>query len=317
MKFSSLILLVGVLVGCANHQPSSVSEDPEAAEAYTKVEVVELTTYSFTSDSFFDERKNLSFIERPAEEKFVRWAAEAIAKVNRLIPSENRVPKVKLKLIFSANIKTRRALLKDVPISIIESYQEPKTNSIRLGMLELKDSQLSFQQTVAHEYTHLIFEKVSRETGATPLEKEHMEFWLKSVYEGVADMMASLALETPYTGEPGIWSTRNINEFKTLDEAKGAKASTVPRAKKAFRKMGLIPKYKIYEEWLKRVEQFFKASGGADPYAEGTWFAGALLKKADTPARRTKLIKVLIDSAKVGKIENEIESFYRDIVGRL
>ncbi len=130
---------------------------------------------------------------------------------------------------------------------------------LQCGLLELKDSQLSFEQTVAHEYVHLVFENASRK----------------------------------------------------------AKDSTVSRAKKAFRQIGIIPKYRIYQDWLSKVEQFFKTSGGTDPYAEGTWFAGALLKSANTLEKRNKLIKLSIDSAKIGKSPKDLDLFYQDLIRKL
>ena len=188
---------------------------------------------------------------------------------------------------------------------------------LQCGLLELKDSQLSFEQTVAHEYVHLVFENASRKAGTTSPESDHIEFWPKSAYEGIADMIASMALNTPFTGEPGGWATHNLDEFQTLKDARKAKDSTVSRAKKAFRQIGIIPKYRIYQDWLSKVEQFFKTSGGTDPYAEGTWFAGALLKSANTPEKRNKLIKLLIDSAKIGKSPKDLDLFYQDLIRKL
>jgi hypothetical protein len=311
-----ILVLWTNFLGCAQVR-TQADRKTVSNESLTSVEVVELVNYAFTADCFFADRKNLSFSEQPADPTFVQWAEEAISKVNRFLPQDARVPVVKLKLIFEADIKTHRGQVKNVPISIIESYQEPKNMSIRLGMLELKNSKLSFQQTVSHEYSHLVFENLSRKAGKTNVDAEHLEFWPKPVYEGIADLMASFALDTPFTGEPGGWATRNLNEFKTAEEAKNAKDSTVLRARAAFQKMGLIPKYQIYQGWLSTVEKFLEASGGSDPYALGTWFAGSLLKAADSPAKKERLVRLLIDSARSGRPVGDAEVFSLELIQKL
>jgi hypothetical protein len=184
-------------------------------------------------------------------------------------------------------------------------------------MLEMKDDEAAFKDTVAHEYAHLIFENASRRAGSTKTEDAIIPFWPKSVYEGVADLVASLALGTSQLGSKKIWSTRNIHEFATLDEAKKSKALTLSKARKAFRFYGLIPKYPIYEDWLNRVNQFIEASGGADPYAEGLWLAGALESKSIGMVKKRSLMRILITHAKSGDQVSNTQLFYDILVKEL
>lgn len=283
----------------------------------TKVQVVELSSYSFTADTFFEGRKNLAFKEKPAKVKFQRWASEAIDKVNYLIPNQDRLDKVKLNLIFQADIQTFSGLIAAVPISIIDSYQEPKTLSIRLGMLELKNDETSFKITVAHEYSHLIFENASRKAGTTPAVAEAIQFWSKSIYEGAADVMASMALNTHYTGSLQNWGTRDLFEYRTLEDVQKANDTTVVRARAAFQKMNLIPKFQIYENWLETIEKFIQSSGGNDPYAEGSWFAGSLFKITDTHEKKLKLAAELLSQAKSGQIETYSLHLYEKLKTRI
>ena len=91
----------------------------------------------------------------------------------------------------------------------------------------------------------------------------------------------------------------------------------MPRAKQAFIEMGLLPKYPIYQDWISKVEKYFEATGGSDPYAEGAWFAGELSKSANTPAKQSKLVLLLIRSAKSGKVQSDVEAFRRSLLGEL
>ncbi len=282
-----------------------------------QIEVVELTDYSFTADSFFEDRKNVTFKEKPADPKFQKWALEAIDKVNQLIPKDDQLQSLKLKLIFQANIQTSYGLISAVPVSIIDSYQEPKTLSIRLGMLELKDDEITFKITVAHEYSHLVFENASRKSGKTNANAEVMTSWSKPIYEGAADLMASLALNTHYTGGLDCWATRDLFEFENLEEAQNAKDATITKARKAFQMMGLVPKFKIYENWLELVEKFIQSSGNKDPYAEGSWFAGGLLRIADTHQKKMNLVRELIYEAKSGHVEDSTLHFYNKLKSRI
>ena len=313
MKILSLFITLICIVSFAENPNLS---HPSKTKK-TQVQVVELSNYSFNADNFFEERKNLTFRETTAEVKFQRWGLEAIDRVNDLIPSQDRLDKIKLKLIFQADIQTSSALIAAVPVSIIDSYQEPKTLSIRLGMLELKDDETSFKITVAHEYSHLILENASRMAGTTPATAETIQFWSKPIYEGAADLMASMAFETHYTGSLQSWGTRDLFEYVSLDDAQNAKDSTVVSARAAFQKMNLIPKFQIYENWLETIEKFIQSSGGKDPYAEGSWFAGSLYKIADNHQWRAKLAKELVSRAKSGEIESDTLHFYEKLKSQL
>lgn len=278
------------------------------------VEVIQISNYKFEADSFFEERKNISFNETAADQIFINWSIEAIDKVNDIIPLEYQLAQVKIKLVQEAEIKSQDGKIKLTPISIIESYQEPKTNSIRLGMLEIKNDKKSFQLTVAHEYAHLIFEQASRRNKTTSAESEQITFWPKSIYESVADIIMSMALKSSVTAGTGNWSSRNLFEFKALNDAKNSKDMTVRNATKAFKNMSLIPNFPIYNDWLIKVGNFIKLTGGNDPYSEGSWLAGSLLKAADSESKRKKLIEVLLDKAKKGQSVDDIEFFNKDIV---
>lgn len=283
----------------------------------TQVQVVELSNYSFAADSFFQERKNLAFIEVPADTKFSTWALDAIERVNLLIPNQDRLDNVKIKLIFEADIQTSSGLIVAVPMSMIDSYQEPKTLSIRLGMLELKNDEISFKMTVAHEYSHLIFENASRSAGTTLPTAEAIEFWAKPIYEGTADVMAAMALNTHYTGSILSWGTRDLLEFKTLEDAQKAKDTTVVKARDAFQKMSLIPQFQIYVNWLEVIEKFIQSAGGKDPYAEGSWFAGSLFKVADSHEKKLKLASELLSQAKSGQVEDSSLHLYKKLKARI
>jgi hypothetical protein len=92
---------------------------------------------------------------------------------------------------------------------------------------------------------------------------------------------------------------------------------TVPRAKEAFQRMGLIPKYKIYAEWLVSIDRFIQSMGGVDPYAEGRWLAGTLRKVASTPAKKKQLIEVLLALAREGKSTGDAQAFLDDVIAKL
>lgn len=283
----------------------------------TTIEVVEIKDLRFTADSFFDERKDLSFTEAKANQKFEEWTQDAIEKVNSLIGPQNQVPKIKVKLIFNALITSTRGQTRLTPISIIDSYQEPKTNSIRLGMEELKDDEVSFKLTVAHEYAHLVLEHISRTANKTPQEDEHIPYWPKSVYEGLADVLMSLAYDSNYTAGLKCWGSRDLNQFKTLKEAKAAKDTTVAKARLAFQKMKLIPDYPIYEDWLLKVDYFIKSLGSSDPYAEGTWLAGSLRQQASGSKKKTKLLDAIFEKTKTGEQITDIQLFHDQLINAL
>lgn len=310
------VILALLLIGCANLNKSE-NQDLSRASMKTKVHVVQWNDLKYKADSFFEERRDLSFTEAQAKIDYQEWATEAISKVNDLIPSEDRLPEVKIKLIFSALITGKDGKSEQVPISIIESYQEPKTASMRLGMLELQNDKLSFQLTVAHEYAHLIFEAASRRAGATPSDADQISFWPKSVYEGLADFVMSLALKLDLTAAPGNWSSSNLMEFETWAEARASKDRLTPLAKDAFAKMNLVPKYKIYADWLKKVELYTQSLGGTDPYAEGRWLAGSLKKHANNPERIQKAVQLILAAAKSGTLIKNTEEFQRLIVSEL
>lgn len=120
-------------------------------ESATRIEVVELREFEFRADSFFGERTDSHFKEVPAGQKYLKWSEEAVNRVNSVLPIGASVPSIKIRLIFKAQIMDLTGVKRLTPISLIESYQEPKTNSIRLGMLELAEDKESFQLTVAHE----------------------------------------------------------------------------------------------------------------------------------------------------------------------
>lgn len=307
--FFSFILLI--LTACS---AKPVEKTILLESSRPKLEVVEISNYHFTADSFFDEKKEVSFDEKPADPKFFNWAEESIQRVDELLPPSDRLPHVKLKLIFSASIQTKKALLPNVPISIIESYQEPKTHSIRLGMLELKDSKESFQLTVAHEYSHLVFENASRKAGTTQATSDQIEFWSKSAYEGLADLFMSLAMNSNFTSEPGTWAAHDLYEYSSLKKAKAAKDTTVATAKVAFKKMNLIPQYPLYEDWLSKIGAYIKAHGGHDPYAEGRWLAGSLKKSANTDVKKEKLVRLILEAAKAGTKIDDLQAFHNRLV---
>ena len=309
---SQLIACIFLLAffGCAQKQ--SVSNT-----IVTEVKVVEITDLNFKADSFFEERINLSFHEAEVDPIFQIWAEEAIINVNELLPSDAILPQVKIKLIFQAKIESSNGKVILTPISIIDSYQEPKTKSIRLGMTELKNDKLSFQLTVAHEYAHLVFENASRVSGKTPSTAENFDFWSKSIYEGTADLVMALALNSDLTAASNNWSSRNINEFTNIADARKSKDETYQRAHSAFKKMGLIPKYEIYNEWLKKVKKYIASIGGIDPYAEGRWLAGSINKIAVTQSDKKKIVSLLVAKAQSGKPENDIEKLYVELINHL
>lgn len=310
---NSLGLMISILLsGCVT--PQQVASPKENN---TQLEVVELKGYRFKSDSFFDEKKNLTFQEEPVDPKYKQWASEAIDRVNYLLSPADRVPQVRLKLIFVATVESKDGKINHIPISIIESYQEPKTNSIRLGMEELKDSKMSFQLTVAHEYAHLVFENASRKAGKTSAEDETISFWPKSAYEGLADLVMAMAMDSHYTAEPGSWAARDLYQFNTLKTSVTAKDDSVSRARSAFKKMNLVPRYKIYDDWLARVGKYIESNGGADPYAAGSWLAGSLLGQTKTETKKRGLLSVVLEYAKSGKPVDDLQIFHDELVRRL
>lgn len=308
-----LILLcfgVTVFLGCSSTPKIVAPSAPEGIqEEKPQVQVVEIKNLKFTAESFFSEKKDLEFQEIPADNKYQEWAEEAIHKVNELLPKDAIVPVVKIKLIFEALITNSNGKKKLTPISIIESYQEPKTNSMRLGMAELKDDKKSFQLTVAHEYAHLVLENASRTAGTTSKDSDGIEFWSKPIYEGVADLFMSFALDSELTAGRDNWSSRSIYEFSNLDDAKKAKDSTIQKARSAFRKMGLIPQFPIYEDWLTKVEKYISSLGGIDPYAEGRWLAGSIRKLTKTKEDKKAIVAKIVQSARSGEIERDIKTF--------
>lgn len=274
----------------------------------TQVDVVEIKSYSFTGDSFLGLRKEEKYREHSAREKYFSWASDAIQKVNQYLPKEDRLDKVKLKLIFSAKIKTSKSTIM-VPISNIESYQEPKTNSIRLGMLELRDSRESFQLTVAHEYAHLVFENAARKSGVVSKDKDNLEFWSKGIYEGTADYLMAIAFSTNRTASESDWSVRHLDEFKTIADARSAPNNTIAKASKFFQSQNLVPQFSIYSDWLEKVGKFIQTSGQVDPYAEGGWVAGSLLKLGTSSSEKNKVATNLLKMARIGTNYQDPQKF--------
>jgi hypothetical protein len=272
----------------------------QAETCRTKVTVVDLANYSFTADSFLAEKSEVKFVERPSKAKYQQWAQEVVDKVNAILPADGCVPAVKIKLAFKATVKDSQGKKAVIPISNIESYQEPQTQSIRLGMMELADSKIGYQMTVAHEYSHLVFERVSRSAGKTTADKPIMDHWVKSVYEGYADALATIAYRFPHSGDPKDWGTRHLLQYKTLDEAKNARSELVKKAEAEFRKRGLIPKYPIYSDWLDKIGKYIAANGNTDPYAEGTWLAGQLYQRADASDSIKNIAQTLVSFARTG-----------------
>ena len=282
--------------------------------AKTEVNVVEIKNLKFKADSFFDDRAEMSSQEIPVSGKYLLWSEEAISQVNNLLPLEAQIPTVKIKLIFEAEIKDSKGIVRKTPISLIESYQEPQTQSIRLGMAELINDKESFQLTVAHEYAHLVFENVSRQAKTTAKDDHHIKFWPKSIYEGTADLLMGLALKSDLTASRKNWSSKNLQQFKNLKEAQTAPNDTVIQARAVFTEMKLIPTYPIYSDWLEKVERFIRASGGVDPYAEGRWLAGSLLKKFKNQEGQTKLVLELLKRARSGQVVSDIQKFHDELV---
>lgn len=274
----------------------------------TEVDVVEMKDYTFSGDSFFDQRKDESFTEQAAPEKFVDWATEAIGKVNKFLPKEAEVARVKIKLVFFATIKSSKQNLK-VPISNIESYQEPKTNSIRLGMLELQDNKESFQLTVAHEYAHLVFENVARSSGVVSKDSDNIEFWAKSIYEGTADYLMAIAFETNRTASVSDWSVRRLDKFKTLADARAASNNTVAKASNFFQSQNLVPQFLIYSDWLEKVGKFIQISGKVDPYVEGSWVVSSMLRLGTSSSIKSKVVSHLLKVARTGAKYQDPQEF--------
>ncbi|WP_413287684.1 hypothetical protein [Bdellovibrio sp. HCB337] len=310
MRFLAALLLLSV-ISCVS------STKPPLNPTKTVVEVVELKNLKFSADSFLAARTDLQFQEIPSDPKYMSWAGESVERVNNLVSSDDWVPKVKIKLMFEAAIKGKNGKVLQVPISIIDSYQEPLESSLRIGMLEMKDDKESFQLTVAHEYAHLVFENASRRSGVTSSTDGSIPFWPKPVYEGVADLLASFAFGVDRTASETNWSVRKIGEFADINQARNVKDDTVLRASVAFKKMGLIPKYPIYSDWLVQVDRFIKTNGGVDPYAEGRWFAGVLKKQTQSTEQQKALVAVLIQKAKSGAPVKDTQEFSEQVLRSL
>jgi hypothetical protein len=288
-----------------------------SVSSQTRLEVTELIDMRFQGDSFFSEKLNLMFFEAPASPKYVSWAEEAVNRVNLLLPSTGYVPRVKIRLIFEAKIIASNGIERRTPISMIESYQEPKTNSIRIGMHELLEDKESFQLTIAHEYAHLVVEHQSRLSGSTSGNNDHIQFWPKSLYEGIADLMMAMALDSIRTAGPNNWSSKRLDEFRSLQEAREEKDRTVAQAKIAFESMGLIPSFPIYDDWLLKVKTYVDSIGGVDPYAEGRWFAGSVLNKAKSPEIGKKIIELILNDARTGEKVKDIKKYQATLMARL
>jgi hypothetical protein len=120
---SSVMIHLTVLAADQPHRKAACSTD---------VRVVDLKNYSFTAKSFLEPRRDLAFKEIDSTIKYKNWADDAVARVNHLFPKDSKLCDVEFKLIFDAQIKSPETqTIELVPISIIESYQEPKTNSVR------------------------------------------------------------------------------------------------------------------------------------------------------------------------------------------
>jgi hypothetical protein len=208
MRFQLVFSIALFLSAC-----STTDKSMNPTLSRTRIEVAELKNMRFQSDSFFGEKQNLTFLETPAASKYVLWAEEAVRRVNLLLPSTAHVPYVKIKLVFEATVISSKGVERLTPISMIESYQEPKTNSIRIGMRELSNDKESFLLTIANEYSHLVVEHQSRMSGTTPQEQDYIQFWPKSLYEGIADLMMALALNSTRTAGPNNWSSKRLDEF--------------------------------------------------------------------------------------------------------
>ncbi len=81
--------------------------------------------------------------------------------------------------------------------------------------------------------------------------------------------------------------------------------------------MGLIPSFPIYEDWLLKVKSYIDSIGGADPYGEGRWFAGSVIKKANSLEFKKRVVEQILDDARLGKKVTDLKEYQESLIARL
>ena len=194
-----------------------------------------------------------------------------------------------------------------IPISLVMSQQQPASSRIRMGMHEIGNDIKAFESILAHEMGHMLPEWALRKSNLVSEQDSVIPFWSKPIYEGIADWLAAVITEQTVIGSDKIWFSRNINEFKSISEARDTIGGMSKILEEGFKSEQLAPKFIAYQEWLNLVFHYF--GDKVNPYAEGQWIASQLWEISNEIQGAKKLFKKILEIGLTGKELQDSESF--------
>ncbi len=247
-----------------------MSQDPYVSEM--EIRIVQHDSLRFRYEDNITNRRSSSSIARVHDHPEV---VSVVAETACLVDKKYHPILLTIHLEFEAEAETSE-LRETIPLSLVFSQQIPPENSIRLGMLEMKDDPIALRSILAHEMGHLIVEWVARTHGVAKASDYVIPFWSKPIYEGVADFAAACVTRSTLIGSEKCWFHRDILTYTTLEDARDPSLDMGEQLERGFRTLGLIPKYDSYARWVDFIRSSFKRQGIRDPYSEGTWLAGQL-----------------------------------------
>ncbi|MCB0412286.1 MAG: hypothetical protein KDD22_07155 [Bdellovibrionales bacterium] len=274
---------------------------------HPRLEVTSKTDLSFRADDLLSDRIDEVFTKTlPSSE--VQLATQTLfSKTLEYLPKKYWPSSLQVVLESSAFIvsEIETGVL---PLSMVNSYQLPRTSMIQIGMFELENDLWGYRWVVGHELGHMIVEWASRKAGSTDENAPRISFWEQTIYEGVGDYFAGILNENNDYSPGSRWYYRNPFRFKTLTEAMSTKDNSITRAEVAFRESGLLG-HPLYEDWLSKAKAYTK---GRDPYMPGSWLAGRLLLLGRRVGHQ-KVAKAIIELAVEGKKISHPKVFLEEV----
>lgn len=164
----------------------------------------------FTADDISSPRICESYDLSPVSQSLEEFSQKIVKKCLAFLPLKYHPSHLwidleyKGKIIFSSNGS------EEIPISLVMSQQQPSTSRIRMGMHEIEYDLPAFESILAHEMGHMLPEWCFRKAGLVTDEDTVIPYWSKSIYEGVADWIASVITEQTTIGSTQIWFSRDI-----------------------------------------------------------------------------------------------------------
>lgn len=262
------------------------------------VKIEKRTNLKFTTSETSMDRKNESFKLQLVDPVLENLIKDIVNKCTLLIDKYFLPSEITFHLEYSAHV-VGPDYSEEIPAGIVLSRQTPKENSVRIGMFDLENEN-TLRYVLAHEMGHMLPEWVSRKSGKTKKIDEVITFWSKPIYEGIADFSASYVTQNTSLGKLDDWYHRDILTYDYLEDARSQKLGMTEMCKKGFEQLGLIPKYKFYQNWIDTIDMYVQETGMKDPYSEGSWVAGQLWKMSDMGSNK-KIWQALADLAYSGK----------------